>query len=91
MGVNASAGRAAQFERLALARAGTAGRGQPGAAELAQAFATLAVAARLDHLQRRLSVVGDQLNAIKSGLENGGSWTLSCPTHEPTATPSPAH
>ncbi|MDT9686487.1 hypothetical protein RND61_31140 [Streptomyces sp. TRM76323] len=70
MVVNASAERAAQFERLALDWAGKAGLGQPGAAELAQAFATLAVAARLDHLQRRLSVIGDQLNATKSGLEH---------------------
>ncbi|MFI9795891.1 IS701 family transposase, partial [Streptomyces leeuwenhoekii] len=22
---------------------------------------------------------------------SGGSWTLSCPTHEPTTTPSPTH
>lgn len=33
----------------------------------------------------------DQHSSRSPWRRSGGSWTLSCPTHEPTATPSPTH
>ncbi|MES4886275.1 IS701 family transposase, partial [Streptomyces sp. NPDC000349] len=33
----------------------------------------------------------DQPPSRSPWQRSGGSWTLSCPTHEPTATPSPTH
>ncbi|TWD13548.1 hypothetical protein FB570_11740 [Streptomyces sp. T12] len=33
----------------------------------------------------------DQSSSCSPWQRSGDSWTLSCPTHEPTATPSPTH
>jgi SRSO17 transposase len=33
----------------------------------------------------------DQPSSRSPWQKSGDSWTLSCPTHEPTATPSPTH
>ncbi|MFE9629362.1 IS701 family transposase, partial [Streptomyces sp. NPDC006527] len=33
----------------------------------------------------------DQPSSRSPWQRSGGFWTLSCPTHEPTATPSPTH
>ncbi|MDX3372538.1 IS701 family transposase, partial [Streptomyces sp. ME02-6987-2C] len=33
----------------------------------------------------------DQPSSRSPWQRSGDSWTLSCPTHEPTATPSPTH
>ncbi|MFJ9858268.1 IS701 family transposase, partial [Streptomyces albogriseolus] len=33
----------------------------------------------------------DQPSSRSPWQRSGDSWTLSCPTHEPTATPSPMH
>ncbi len=33
----------------------------------------------------------DQPSSRSPWQRSGGSWTLSCPAHEPTAIPSPTH
>ncbi|MDV7220424.1 hypothetical protein [Streptomyces prunicolor] len=60
--------RAKQYERLAIAWAKKAEEGHPGAAEMAQTFATLANSARLEHMQWRLGVLGEQLNDVREGM-----------------------
>ncbi|MEU0684057.1 hypothetical protein [Streptomyces albogriseolus] len=62
--------RAKQFEGLAVGWAKKAQEGHPGAAELAQTFGSLAVAARMEHMQWRMRVLGDQLEDVKKSMDS---------------------
>ncbi|MEV6131912.1 hypothetical protein AB0M05_34865 [Streptomyces violaceusniger] len=58
--------RAVAYEKMALGWAKKAQEGHAGAAELAQTFAALAMSARMEHMQWRMRVLGDQLEDVKS-------------------------
>ncbi|MGV9933992.1 hypothetical protein ACWDY4_25980 [Streptomyces olivaceoviridis] len=61
--------RAKRFEGLAVEWAKKAQEGHPGAAELAQTFGSMAVAARMEHMQWRMRVLGDQLEDVKKSMD----------------------
>ncbi|GHE13828.1 hypothetical protein [Streptomyces alanosinicus] len=61
--------RAKQFERLAVGWAKKAQEGHAGAAELAQTFGSLAAAARTEHMNWRMRVLGDQLEDVKKSMD----------------------
>jgi SRSO17 transposase len=58
-------------------------------AMLAHAFLA-ALAAQTDDAAKGAAET-DQPSSRSPWQRYGDSWTLSCPTHEPTATPSPTH
>ncbi|MGW2183977.1 hypothetical protein ACWCXX_39615 [Streptomyces sp. NPDC001732] len=62
--------RAKRFERLAVVWAKKAQEGDAGAAGLAQAFASLAVAARMERMDWRMRVLGDQLGDVKKSTDS---------------------
>ncbi|SEE48903.1 hypothetical protein SAMN05216483_6380 [Streptomyces sp. 2131.1] len=65
MTVRASAvERAMRYEAAAARYAKKAMEGDAGAAQPAQTFASLAVAARMEHMDRRMRVLGDQLEDL---------------------------
>ncbi|MCX4902397.1 MULTISPECIES: hypothetical protein [Streptomyces] len=61
--------RAKQYERLARVNAKKAQEGDAGAAQLAQTFASLAVAARMERMDWRMRVLGDQLGDMKKSMD----------------------
>ncbi|TQL18159.1 hypothetical protein FBY37_0041 [Streptomyces sp. SLBN-134] len=60
--------RAKQHERLARVYAKRAQEGDAGAAQLAQTFGSLAVAARTERMDWRMRVLGDQLPYVKKSM-----------------------
>ncbi|MFD8384974.1 hypothetical protein ACFV2X_41740 [Streptomyces sp. NPDC059679] len=60
--------RAIGYEKMALGWAKKAQEGRAGAAELAQTFATLAMSARMEHMQWRMRVLGDQFEDVKKSM-----------------------
>ncbi|WP_406011689.1 hypothetical protein OG520_00175 [Streptomyces sp. NBC_00984] len=61
--------RAKQYERFARVYAKKAQEGDAGAAQLARAFASLAVAARMERMDWRMRVLGDQLEDVKKSMD----------------------
>jgi hypothetical protein len=61
--------RAEGYEKMALIWAKRAQEGQAGAAQLAQTYASLAMSARMQHMQWRLRVHGDQLEDVKKSMD----------------------
>lgn len=61
--------RAKQYEKLARVYAKKAQEGDAGAAQLAQSFASLAVAARMELMDWRMRVLGDQLGDVKKSMD----------------------
>ncbi|MGW5136194.1 hypothetical protein [Streptomyces sp. NPDC004135] len=61
--------RAEGYEKMALIWSKRAQEGQEGAAQLAQTFASLAMSARMEHLQWRLRVHGDQFEDVKKSMD----------------------
>jgi ubiquinone biosynthesis protein UbiJ len=61
--------RAKRYERAAANYAKKAMEGDAGAAQLAQTFASLAVAARMQHMDWRMRVLGDQLGDVKKSMD----------------------
>ena len=60
--------RAKQHERLARVYAKRAEEVDAGAAQLAQTFGSLAVAARMERMDWRMRVLGDQLAAVEKSM-----------------------
>jgi len=56
--------RAKQYEAMAARYVKKAMAGDAGAAQLAQAFASLAAAARMERMDWRMRVLGDQLGDV---------------------------
>ncbi|MDX3209108.1 hypothetical protein PV728_43730 [Streptomyces europaeiscabiei] len=61
--------RAKRYERLAVSWAKKAQEGDAGAAQLAQTFASLAVAARMERMDWRMRVLGDQVADVKKSMD----------------------
>ncbi|WP_333745744.1 hypothetical protein [Streptomyces sp. IBSBF 2950] len=61
--------RAKRYEGAAARYAKKAMEGDAGAAQLAQTFASLAVAARMQHMDWRMRVLGDQLGDVKESMD----------------------
>ncbi|MFE5098153.1 hypothetical protein ACFRCI_50130 [Streptomyces sp. NPDC056638] len=61
--------RATTYERMAVGWTKKAQEGHAGAAELAQTFAALAMSARMEHMQWRMRVLGDQLEDVKKSMD----------------------
>jgi N-acetylglucosamine kinase-like BadF-type ATPase len=61
--------RAKQYERLARIYAKKAQEGDAGAAPLAQAFASLTVAARTERIDWRMRVLGGQLEDLQKSMD----------------------
>jgi hypothetical protein len=61
--------RAKRYERAAASYARKATEGDLGAAQLAQTFASLAVAARMERMAWRMRVLGDQLGDVKKSMD----------------------
>ncbi|GAA4340749.1 hypothetical protein GCM10023086_76490 [Streptomyces venetus] len=61
--------RAEGYEKMALIWAKRAQEGQVGAAQLAQTYASLAMSARMQHMQWRLRVHGGQLEDMKKSMD----------------------
>ncbi|MCQ8836401.1 hypothetical protein [Streptomyces malaysiensis] len=70
MAENEASKRAIGYERMALGWAKKAQEGHAGAAELAQTFATPAMAARMEHMQWHMRALGDQLEDVKKSMDN---------------------
>ena len=64
-----AAERAKRYEGVAALYAKKAIAGDTGAAQLAQAFASLAVAARMERADWRMRVLGDQLGDVKKAMD----------------------
>lgn len=62
--------RAIGNEKTALDWAKKAQEGHAGAAELTQTFATPAMSARMEHMQWRIRVLGDQLGDVKKSTDS---------------------
>ena len=63
-----AAQRAALYEREAVVWMRKAQAGEAGAVGMAQACASLAAAARLEHAQWRMRVLGDQMAGLETAL-----------------------
>lgn len=61
--------RAKRYEAMAARYAKKAMEGDAGAAQLAQTFASLAVAARMQRMDWRMRVFGDQLEDVKKSMD----------------------
>lgn len=61
--------RAKRYEAAAARYAKKAMEGDAGAAQLAQTFASLAVAARMQRMDWRMRVVGNQLEDVKKSMD----------------------
>ncbi|URZ99487.1 hypothetical protein NCG97_00450 [Streptomyces lydicamycinicus] len=61
--------RAKRYEAAAARYAKKAMEGDAGAAQLAQTFASLAVAARMERMDWRMRVVGNQLEDVKKSMD----------------------
>ncbi|MFB7918143.1 hypothetical protein [Streptomyces sp. NPDC056061] len=61
--------RAKRYESLAVSYAKKAQQGDAGAAVMAQTFASLAVAARMERADYRMRVLGDQLGDVKKAMD----------------------
>ncbi|MEU7428940.1 hypothetical protein [Streptomyces sp. NPDC040750] len=70
MPTHEAAERAKRFEGLAVGWAEKTQEGHPGAAELAQTFGSLTVAARMEHMEWRMRVLGDQLEDVKKSMDS---------------------
>lgn len=60
--------RAKRYEAMALRYGKKAMAGDAGAAQLAQTFASLAVAARMEHADWRMRALGDLLDDVKQAM-----------------------
>ncbi|MFB8406099.1 hypothetical protein [Streptomyces sp. NPDC055912] len=60
--------RAKRYEGMAARYAKKAMAGDAGAAQLAQTFASLALAARMERADWRMRVLGDQLADVKTAM-----------------------
>ena len=65
-----AAERAKRYEGAAASYAKKAMEGDAGAAQLAQTFASLAVSARMQHMDWRMRVLGDQLGDVKKSMDS---------------------
>ncbi|MGI5262299.1 hypothetical protein [Streptomyces angustmyceticus] len=61
--------RAKRYEAMASRYVRKAMEGNAGAAQLAQTFASLAVAARMERMDWRMRVLGDQLGDVKKAMD----------------------
>lgn len=61
--------RAKRYEAMAARYVKKAMAGETGAAQLAQTFASLAVAARMERMDWRMRVLGDQLGDVKKAMD----------------------
>ncbi|MFD5399317.1 hypothetical protein ACFWJW_34570 [Streptomyces sp. NPDC127097] len=61
--------RAKRYEAAAARNAKKAMEGDAGAVQLAQTFASLAVAARMERMDWRMRVVGNQLEDVKKSMD----------------------
>ncbi|MEU0640463.1 hypothetical protein ABZ649_05420 [Streptomyces albidoflavus] len=61
--------RAKQYEAMASRYVKKALAGEAGAAQMAQTFASLAAAARMERLDWRMRVLGDQLGDVKKAMD----------------------
>ncbi|MFF1352022.1 hypothetical protein ACFVZJ_39790 [Streptomyces sp. NPDC058322] len=61
--------RAKQYEAMAARYVKKAIAGDAGAAQMAQTFASLAAAARMERLDWRMRVLGDQLGNVKKAMD----------------------
>ncbi|TGZ12328.1 hypothetical protein DV517_74230 [Streptomyces sp. S816] len=61
--------RAKQYEGVAARYAKRASEGDAGAAQLAQTFASLAVAVRMERMDWRMRVLGNQLEDVKKSMD----------------------
>ncbi|MEU9189442.1 hypothetical protein AB0D14_33855 [Streptomyces sp. NPDC048484] len=61
--------RAKRYEGVAARYAKKAMEGDAGAAQLAQTFASMAVAARMELMNWRMRVLGDQLGDVKKSMD----------------------
>ncbi|MCX5174039.1 hypothetical protein [Streptomyces virginiae] len=61
--------RANRYEAMASRYVKKAMAGEAGAAQLAQTFASLAVAARMERTDWRMRVLGDQLGDVKKAMD----------------------
>ncbi|MFJ3706516.1 MULTISPECIES: hypothetical protein [unclassified Streptomyces] len=64
-----AAERATRYEAAAARYAKKAMEGDASAAQLAQTFASLAVAARMERMDWRMRVLGDQLGDVKKSMD----------------------
>ncbi|MFE4206647.1 hypothetical protein ACFRSX_29720 [Streptomyces goshikiensis] len=64
-----AADRARQYEAMAARYIKKALAGEAGAAQMAQTFASLAAAARMERMDWRMRVLGDQLGDVKKAME----------------------
>ncbi|MFJ1623621.1 hypothetical protein ACIODX_25080 [Streptomyces sp. NPDC088190] len=60
--------RAKRYEAMAARYGKRAMAGEAGAAQLAQTFASLAVAARMERMDWRMRVLGDQLGDVEKAM-----------------------
>ncbi|MFD4956668.1 hypothetical protein [Streptomyces sp. NPDC058451] len=60
--------RAKRYEAMAARYVKKAMAGEAGAAQLAQTFASLAVAARMERMDWRMRVLGDQLGDVEKAM-----------------------
>ncbi|MEU8764616.1 hypothetical protein [Streptomyces sp. NPDC048659] len=61
--------RARRYEAMAVRYVKKALSGEAGAAQVAQTLASLAAAARMERLDWRMRVLGDQLEDVKKGMD----------------------
>ncbi|MFF5442191.1 hypothetical protein [Streptomyces achromogenes] len=61
--------RARRYEGMAARYVKKAMAGEAGAAQLAQTFASLAAAARMERMDWRMRVLGDQLEDVKKAMD----------------------
>ncbi|MEV6383164.1 hypothetical protein AB0M31_27610 [Streptomyces sp. NPDC051773] len=61
--------RAKQYEAMAVRYVKKAMAGEAGAAQLAQTFASLTAAARMERMDWRMRVLGDQLGDVKKSMD----------------------
>ncbi|MDX3131408.1 hypothetical protein PV367_16855 [Streptomyces europaeiscabiei] len=61
--------RAKQYEAMAVRYVKKAMAGDAGAAQLAQTFASLTAAARMERMDWRMRVLGDQLEDVKKAMD----------------------
>lgn len=64
-----AADRAKQYEAMARRYVKKAMEGEAGAAQMAQTFASLAAAARMERMDWRMRVLGDQLGDVKKAMD----------------------
>ncbi|MFF4179442.1 hypothetical protein [Streptomyces sp. NPDC001750] len=64
-----AADRAKRYEAMAARYIKKAMAGEGGAAQMAQTFASLAAAARLERMDWRMRVLGDQLGDVKKAMD----------------------